>query len=336
MDYVNLGRSGLKVSRLCLGCMSFGNPGDGLHPWVLGMDAAKPFFKGAVEAGINFFDTANMYSAGASEEVTGRWLKEFLPREQAVIATKVYFPDDGSNPYGGGHPNGSGLSRKHIFAAIDASLQRLGTDYVDLYQIHRFDRATPIEETMEALHDLVKMGKVRYLGASTMHAYQFVEMQYTARLNGWTEFVSMQNLYNLVWRDEERQMNEYCVANGVGLIPWSPQAGGFLTVDWRTTGKQHSPRASSGSYSSKVFGTDEDYQVLDALLGVAAEVGRPMAQVALAWVLHRPGVAAPIVGATKLHHLEDALAALEVKLSPEQMTRLDQAYTWPRLLGTHR
>ena len=336
MEYVNLGKTGLKVSRLCMGCMSFGYPGDGLHPWVLGMDDARAFFEKAIGEGVNFFDTADFYSAGGSEEVTGRWLKELLPREKAVIATKVFFPTDGSNPYGGGDPNGSGLSRKHIFDAIDASLKRLGTDYVDLYQIHRFDRSTPIAETMEALHDLVKMGKVRYIGASTMHAYQFVEMQYTARMNGWTEFVSMQNLYNLVWREEERQMNEFCAANGVGLIPWSPQAGGFLTVDWRKTGKKHSPRADSGSYSSKVFGTEEDYKVLDALIDVSESLGLPMAQVALAWVMGQPGVSAPIVGATKLHHLDDALAALEVELPPEHMEILDKAYTWPRLLGTHR
>jgi aryl-alcohol dehydrogenase-like predicted oxidoreductase len=330
MEYVSLGRSGLKVSRLCLGCMSFGTPGDGLHPWTLGADEARPFFQRAVEAGINFFDTANMYSSGASEVVTGRWIKEFLPREQAVIATKVFFPADGD------HPNGKGLSRKHILAAIDASLKRLGTDYVDLYQIHRFDRGTPIEETMEALHDVVKAGKARYIGASTMHAFQFVEMQYTARLHGWTQFVSMQNLYNLAWREEERQMNDFCIRSGVGLIPWSPQAGGFLTTDWRRTNKQHSARASSNSYSSEVYGTPEDYRVLDALIAVAEQLGRPLAQVALAWVLGRPGVSAPIIGATRLSHLDDALAALDVRLEPAQLEALDQAYVWQRLIGTHR
>ncbi|MET0378711.1 MAG: aldo/keto reductase [Spongiibacteraceae bacterium] len=334
MDYVTLGRSGLKVSRLCLGCMSFGNPGDGLHPWILSADDARPFFQRAIAAGINFFDTANMYSNGASEIVTGRWLKEFLPRDQAVIATKVFFPVEGSptNPT----PNISGLSRKHIMAAIDASLKRLGTDYHDLYQIHRFDRNTPIEETMEALHDVVKSGKARYIGASTMHAYQFVEMQYVAKMHGWTPFVSMQNLYNLAWREEERQMNDFCIRSGVGLMPWSPQAGGFLTTDWRKTNKQHSARSASNSYAQQVYGTLEDYQVLDALIGVATELDKPIAQVALAWVLSRAGVSAPIIGATKIQHLEDAIAALTMKLAPAQLDQLDKAYVWPRLIGTHR
>jgi aryl-alcohol dehydrogenase-like predicted oxidoreductase len=334
MEYVSLGRTGLKISRLCLGCMSFGTPANALHPWTLGLEDAKPFFQRAVEAGINFFDTANMYANGDSEVVTGRWVREFLPRDRAVIATKVFFPVEGAptNPT----PNISGLSRKHIFDAIDASLKRLGTDYVDLYQIHRFDRSTPIEETMEALHDVVKAGKARYIGASTMHAFQFVEMQYVAKLNGWTPFVSMQNLYNLAWREEERQMNDFCIRTGVGLMPWSPQAGGFLTTDWRKTNKQHSARAQSNSYAQQVYGTPEDYQVFDALVDVAAELDKPVAQVALAWVLDRPGVNAPIIGATKMQHLEDALAALDVKLTSPQLEKLDKAYVWPRLIGTHR
>jgi aryl-alcohol dehydrogenase-like predicted oxidoreductase len=330
MQYRQLGRSGLRVSRLCLGCMGFGTPGEGIHPWAMASDDARPFFQRAIEAGINFFDTADMYSLGASEEITGRWLHELMPRDQAIIATKVFNPAV-TNP----GPNDRGLSRKHIFDAIDASLRRLGTDYVDLYQVHRFDRHTPIEETMEALHDVVKAGKARYIGASTMHACQFVRMQYTARLHGWTEFISMQNLYNLAWREEERQMNAYCIDSGVGLMPWSPQAGGFLTVDWRKTGKQHSERTRSGAYSSKSYGTPEDYRVLDALMTVAAKIERPLAQVALAWVLGRPGVAAPIVGATRLSHLDDALGATDLVLEPEHLKTLDEAYTWPRLLGAY-
>jgi len=329
MNYVNLGRSGLKVSRLCLGCMSFGRPGNERQPWSLAEDDARPFFQRAVEAGINFFDTADVYSYGASEEVTGKLVGELLPRDDAVIATKVFNP---TQPDAG--PNGKGLSRKHIFSAIDASLRRLGTDYVDLYIVHRFDRRTPVEETMEALHDVVKAGKARYLGASSMYAYQFASMQHAAERNGWTKFVSMQNLYNLAWREEERQMNAFCIDTGVGLTPWSPLAGGFLARDWRETDKQHSDRARSGaSYSLKAFGTPEDYRVVDALKAVAAARGLPMAQVALAWLLRQPGVTAPIVGATRLPQLEDALAAAEVQLSGAELQQLDKAYVPVRQLG---
>jgi aryl-alcohol dehydrogenase-like predicted oxidoreductase len=330
MDYVRLGRTGLKVSRLCLGCMSFGNPVK--MPWTLGYDESRPFFRRAIEAGINFFDTADTYSFGSSEEFTGKLIREFMPRDEAVIATKVLNPV--SDKPG---PNGQGLSRKHIMEAVDNSLKRLGTDYIDLYQIHRFDRATPIEETMEALNDVVRAGKVRYIGASSMHAYQFVEMQGVAERNGWAKFVSMQNLYNLIWREEEKQMNEYCIRTGVGLIPWSPLAGGFLAADWRETKKQHSKRSSTkGSYSYSAYERDEDYRVVDTLIAVSKRLEKPRAQVALAWLLARPGMTAPIIGATKLSHLEDALAALDLQLSDEDNRELDAAYSWNRLLGLIR
>ena len=332
MRYVNLGKSGLKVSRLCLGCMSFGEPGNMLQPWALGESDARPFFHRAIEGGINFFDTADVYSLGTSEQITGKLVAEVMPRDQAVIATKV-MNQSTANP----GPNDTGLSRKHIMDAIDASLRRLGTDYVDLYIIHRFDRHTPIEETMEALHDTVKAGKVRYLGASTMYSYQFANMQHVAAMNGWTRFVSMQNLHNLAWREEEREMNAYCVESGVGLTPWSPLAGGFLAADWRKTGKQHSERAKAGtSYSTKTFGTPEDYRLLDTLAAMSARLGVPMAQLALAWLLTRPGVTAPIIGATKLPQLDDALASLELTVSADDLQTLADAYTPNRWLGLHR
>jgi len=332
MEYVNLGRSGLKVSRLCLGCMSYGAPGNTAQPWSLGEDDSRPFFRRAFEAGINFFDTADVYSLGASEVLTGKLVRELMPRHQAVIATKV-FNATTTDP----GPNDTGLSRKHIMDAIDASLGRLGTDYVDLFIIHRFDRHTPIEETMEALHDTVKAGKVRYIGASTMYAHQFASMQHTAQINGWTRFVSMQNLYNMVWREEERDMNDFCQQTGVGLTPWAPLAGGFLATDWRKTRNQHSERARSGnSYSTKTYGTPEDYRVFDALSAVSERLGVPTAQIALAWLLNRPGVSAPIIGATKLAQLEDALAAPELHLSAADQQLLSDAYTPNRQLGMLR
>ena len=332
MKYVNLGKSGLKVSKLCLGCMSYGAPGNSRQPWSLGEGNARPFFRRAAEAGINFFDTADVYSLGASEELTGKLVTETMPRHQAVIATKV-MNETSVNP----GPNDTGLSRKHIRDAIDASLRRLGTDYVDLYIIHRFDRATPIEETMQALHDTVKAGKVRYIGASTMYAYQFASMQYTAEINGWTKFVSMQNLYNMAWREEERDMNAFCHETGVGLTPWAPLAGGFLATDWRKTGNQHSDRARSGnSYSTKAYGTPEDYKVLDVLVAVSERLGVPMARIALAWLLTRPAVSAPIIGATKLAQLDDALAALDLTLSAEDHQALTGAYVPNRQLGLLR
>jgi len=327
MKYKNLGNSGLRVSSLCLGCMSYGDKGQ--RPWILDIDEARPFFRKAIEAGINFFDTADTYSFGVSEEVTGKLIREFMPREQAVIATKVFNP--ASEKPG---PNGVGLSRKHIMDAVDDSLRRLGTDYIDLYQIHRFHRRTPIEETMRALDDLVRAGKVRYIGASSMYAFQFVQMQYVAEMNGWTKFISMQNLYNLLWREEERQMNDFCVQTGVGLIPWGPLGGGFLSTDWRKTEKKHSERArETGRYATSPYGKPADYKVLDALIEVAGRRDAPMAQVALAWLISRPGVTAPLVGATKLAHLDTAISALEFKLEPEDFKTLDECYTWNRNLG---
>ena len=333
MQYARLGKSGLKVSRLCLGCMSYGTPGNTRQPWALSETDARPFFRRAADAGVNFFDTADAYSWGTSEEITGKLVAEVMPRSQAVIATKVFNP---TQPDGNG-PNDAGLSRKHVMDAVDASLKRLGTDHIDLYIVHRFDRETPVEETMQALHDLVCAGKVRYLGASSMYAHQFAAMQHAAALHGWTPFVSMQNLYNLVWREEERGMNDFCLQTGVGLTPWSPLAGGFLATDWRTVGKGHSERAKAGtSYSSSTWGTPEDYRVVDALIGVAARRGVPMAQVALAWLLGRPGVAASIIGATKLPQLDDAISALELSLSAEELETLSSAYTPNRNLGLLR
>jgi 1-deoxyxylulose-5-phosphate synthase len=327
MKSKRLGRSGLRVSPLCLGCMSYGDKSQ--RPWILEADEARPFFQKAIEAGFNFFDTADTYSFGVSEEVTGKLIREFMSRDQAVIATKVFNPVE-ARP----GANGVGLSRKHIMEAVDGSLRRLGTDYIDLYQIHRFHRGTPIEETMRALDDVVRAGKVRYIGASSMYAFQFVQMQYVAEMNGWTKFVSMQNLYNLVWREEERQMNDFCIQTGVGLIPWGPLGGGFLSTDWRKTQKQHSDRTrETGRYVTKAYEKPGDYQVVDALIEVSERRGLPMAQVALAWLISRPGVTAPIVGATKLTQLESAIAALNVQLEPEDFKALDDCYTWNRNLG---
>ncbi|HXC38287.1 MAG TPA: aldo/keto reductase [Burkholderiales bacterium] len=331
MEYTKLGRTGLDVSRICLGCMSYGGGNRGNHAWSLDEEEGRPFFKRALEAGINFFDTANRYSLGNSEEILGRAVREMARREELVIATKVRSDmrkDD---------PNGSGLSRKAIMAEIDNSLRRLAMDHVDLYQIHRWDYDTPIEETMEALHDVVKSGKVRYIGASSMYAYQFVQMQAAAELHGWTRFVSMQNLYNLAWREEEREMNAYCAATGVGLIPWSPLGGGFLARDRREAPQSDTARRSVPTgYSNTAYNLPQDYKVIDALVKVSRRRGKPMAQVALAWLLSRPGLTAPIVGATRLPQLEDALAAVSVQLEPEDFEELDRSYTWNRQLGLLR
>lgn len=317
MEYVNLGTTGLKVSRLCLGCMSFGEPGSGMHEWTLDEKTSRPLIRKAVEAGINFFDTANGYSAGSSEEIVGRALKEYGRRDEMVIATKVYLPWREA-------PNTGGLSRKAIFEAVDDSLRRLATDYIDLYQIHRWDHHTPIEETLEALHDLVKMGKVRYLGASSMHAWQFAKALFIAERNGWSRFVSMQNHLNLLNREEEREMLPLCRDQGIGVIPWSPLARGRLTRDWDDS-TERSENDAFGEYLYQAT-AEADRKVVEAVAALAAERGLPRAQVALAWLLRKADVTAPIIGITKPHHLTDALAALEVGLSEEEVARLEAPY----------
>ncbi|MDB5465909.1 MAG: aldo/keto reductase [Phenylobacterium sp.] len=317
MDYVRLGNTGLQVSRLCLGCMTYGSPE--WRPWVLDAEQSKPFFQSAIEKGITFFDTANMYSLGKSEEVTGRWLKEFARREEVVVATKVNFPM-------GPGPNEKGLSRKHIMAQIDASLQRLGMDYVDLYQIHRFDYETPIEETLEALNDVVKAGKARYIGASSMYAWQFAKMLAVSEQNGWVRFVSMQPQYNLVYREEEREMLPLCRADGVGVIPWSPLARGFLAGGRAAPGEGNTERARTDEFSPRLYFRDADHQVVQAVSDIARERGLTNTQVALAWVLKNPAITAPIIGASKLHHLDEAVSALGVTLSDEEIARLEAPY----------
>jgi 1-deoxyxylulose-5-phosphate synthase len=324
MDQVRLGSTGLHVSRVCLGMMSYGNDSD--RPWVLDEAAAEPIVRRAVEGGVTFFDTADVYSAGASEVATGRLVPKYISRDEVVIATKV----NGQMTPG---PNGRGLSRKHILSAIDASLQRLGMDYVDLYQIHRWDPQTPIEETMEALHDVVRAGKARYIGASSMFAWQFAKAQHVAARNGWTRFVSMQNHYNLVYREEEREMIPLCLDQGVGVIPWSPLARGFLTGTRTRSGERRTTRAETDKFTDSLYGRPEDFDVAERVAEVAAERGVPPAQLALAWLLHRPGVTAPIVGATKLEHLEDALAAAELDMSAEDMLRLEEPYVPHPVLG---
>ena len=317
MKYIRLGNTGLKVSRICLGTMTYGSPK--WREWVLSEEESRPFIKTSLEAGINFFDTADMYSLGDSEAVLGRALKEFAKREQVVIATKVFNPmsDD---------PNDRGLSRKHIFDSIDASLRRLQTDYVDLYQIHRWDNETPIEETLEALHDLVKVGKVRYIGASSMYAWQFAKALYLADLHGWTRFVSMQNHYNLVYREEEREMIPLCRAEGIGVIPWSPLARGFLAGNRQKETKGETTRAKTDDFAHQLYYQDSDFQVVDRVVELAQKRGIAPAQIALAWLLHQPGVTAPIIGASKMNHLEDALAALEIDLTDEECQSLEEFY----------
>jgi 1-deoxyxylulose-5-phosphate synthase len=326
MEYVNLGKSGLKVSRICLGCMSYGVPERGAHPWSLDEEKSRPFIKRALELGINFFDTANAYSDGTSEEIVGRALRDFGQRDDVVIATKVYHamrPD----------PNGKGLSRKAIMGEIDASLKRLGMDYVDLYQIHRWDYETPVEETLEALHDVVKQGKARYIGASSMHAWQFCKAQYAADVHGWTRFISMQNHYNLLYREEEREMMGLCAAEGIGVIPWSPLARGRLTRPWHQ--KDTTDRAATDEFGKKLYaGSEEaDRLVVERVGQVAAARGVPPAQIALAWVLSKPYVTSPIIGATKPNHLEDAVAALSIKLTPEEVARLEEPYVPHPVVG---
>jgi aryl-alcohol dehydrogenase-like predicted oxidoreductase len=324
MEYVNFGRTGLRVSRLCLGMMSYGSGSD--RPWVLDEEAAEPFIRTAVEAGVTFFDTADVYSAGASEVATGRLLPKYISREQAVVATKVF------NPVSPGE-NGKGLSRKHIMDGIDASLRRLDMDYVDLYQTHRWDYTTPIEETMEALHDVVKAGKARYIGASSMYAWQFAKAQRVASENGWTPFVSMQNHYNLVYREEEREMIPQCIDQGVAVIPWSPLARGFLAGTRTRDGERHTTRAGTDAFGDTLYNQPTDFDVVDAVVEVAGERGVPAAQVALAWLWHKPGVTAPIVGATKPGHLEDALAAESLTLTDKEIARLEAPYVPHPVLG---
>jgi len=317
MEYVKLGQTGVDVSRICLGCMTYGEPGRGSHSWTLDEAASRPFIRRAVEAGINFFDTSNSYSDGSSEEILWRALRECARRDEVVIATKVYFPQRTG-------PNARGLSRKAIFTAIDASLARLGTDHVDLYQIHRWDYKTPIEETLEALDDVVKAGKARYLGASSMFAWQFCKALYLAKQNGWTRFVTMQNHYNLLNREEEREMLPLCAAEGIGVLPWSPLARGRLARPW---GEQ-TDRMERDEVSKKLYeATDAaDQKVVERVGEVAANRGVPRAQVALAWLLAKPVVTAPIIGATKPNHLEDAVGALAVKLTAEEIAALEEPY----------
>jgi aryl-alcohol dehydrogenase-like predicted oxidoreductase len=330
MDYVNLGKTGLKVSRICLGCMTYGEPATGepkagRHAWTLNEHESRPFLHQALDLGINFFDTANVYSSGDSEAVVGRFLKANTRREAVVIATKVH----GAMRE---EPNGRGLSRKAIFYELDQSLTRLQTDYVDLYQIHRWDYETPIEETLEALHDLVKSGKVRYIGASSMYAWQFTKALYLADLHGWTRFVSMQNHYNLLYREEEREMIGVCQSEGIGVIPWSPLARGRLARPWQSesTKRYETDRFGTAMYSQ----TEEaDHRVVDRLGQIAAQRGIPQAQLALAWLLSKPAVTAPIVGASKPHHLEDAVAALSVRLTHEEIASLEEPYTPHPVLG---
>jgi aryl-alcohol dehydrogenase-like predicted oxidoreductase len=324
VKYVNLGQTGLRVSRVCLGMMSFGNNSE--RKWVLDESAAEPIVKAAADGGINFYDTANTYSGGASEEATGRLLGRMFGRDQVVVATKVFMPM-------GPEENMGGLSRKHILSAIDASLRRLNMDYVDLYQIHRWDYRTPIEETMQALHDVVRAGKARYIGASSMHAWQFAKAQHVADAHGWTRFVSMQNHYNLVYREEEREMIPQCIDQGIGVIPWSPLARGFLAGNRTRAGERHTVRSGTDPFGDSLYKVDADFDVVDRCAEIAAEHGVPSAQVALAWLLHRPGVTAPIVGSTRLGHLEDALAAQDLVLTDDEMQRLEEPYVPHPVLG---
>jgi len=324
MDYVNLGNSGLKVSRICLGTMTYGTPE--WRDWVLPEAEARPFIKRALELGINFFDTADMYSQGVSEEVVGRALRDFARREEVVLATKVFHPT-------GEGPNQRGLSRKHIMEAIEASLRRLGTDYVDLYQIHRWDCETPIEETLEALHDLVKAGKVRYLGASSMYAWQFAKALYLADRHGWTRFAAMQNHYNLVYREEEREMLPLCRAEGIGVIPWSPLARGFLAGTRHRTGGGETTRSKSDSFAQRMYFQEMDFVVVERAAELAKRKGVASAQIALVWLLHQEGVTAPIIGASKMEHLEQAVAALEIDLSAEERAYLEEPYQPHPVLG---
>jgi aryl-alcohol dehydrogenase (NADP+) len=323
MEYTRFGATGLKVSRICLGCMSFGEPND-QRPWALNEEQSRPFIQRALELGINFFDTADVYSNGMSEQVTGRALRDFAARDEVVIATKV-------NGAMGPGPNDRGLSRKHILSSIDSSLKRLGTDYVDLYQIHRWDYETPIEETLEALHDVVRAGKARYIGASSMHAWQFAQSLYTSDLHGWTRFVSMQPHYNLVYREEEREMIPLCVETGVGLIPWSPMARGFFARNSKSG--TETTRYKTDGFFKELYGRDDDFKVANRAEEVAKERGVTSSQIALAWVLSKPHIASPIIGSSKEAHLDQAIATLDIKLSDEEVKRLEEFYQPHPVLG---
>ncbi|WP_040549526.1 aldo/keto reductase [Pedosphaera parvula] len=326
MDYVNFGKTGLKVSRLCLGCMTYGVPERGSHPWTLNEEQSRPFIQRALDVGINFFDTANSYSDGTSEEIVGRALRDFAKRDEIVLATKVFYPWRKK-------PNTGGLSRKAIMTAIDASLQRLGMDYVDLYQIHRWDYETPIEETLEALHDVVKSGKARYIGASSMYSWQFCKALHLADQNGWTRFVSMQNHYNLLYREEEREMIPLCQSEGIGVIPWSPLARGRLARPWED--EPSTARAGTDEFGKFLYSKTQeaDRRVVERVGQVAKAKSVPPAQVALAWLLHKAAVTAPIIGASKPHHLDDALAALKLKLTLEEIKALEESYVPHPVLG---
>ncbi len=324
MEYIRLGNTGMKVSRICLGTMTYGKPTD-RWPWALNETESRPYLKKALELGINFFDTADMYSYGTSEEVVGSALKDFAKRDEVVIATKVYQPMSAD-------PNDGGLSRKHIMSSIDNSLRRLKTDYVDLYQIHRWDYNTPIEETMEALHDVVKSGKVRYIGASSMHSWQLAKALYTADLHGWTRFVSMQPHYNLIYREEEREMIPLCLDQKIGVIPWSPLARGLLTGN-RTKERNETLRSKTDEFGKILYRSDSDFDIVERVSEVALERGVPAAQIALAWLLAKPGITAPIVGASKPGHLEDAVSALTLKLTLDEITRLEELYVPHPVLG---
>ena len=326
MDYIHLGNTGLKVSRICLGMMSYGTPQ--WREWVLDLEQSRSFIQTAVEKGINFFDTANVYSVGVSEEVTGKLLAEYLPRDEYVLATKVFGV---MKPI----PNGSGLSRKAIMFAVDESLKRLNTDYIDLYQIHRFDTETPVEETMEALHDVVKSGKVRYIGASSMWAWQFAKMQHIADRHGWTKFISMQNHYNLIYREEEREMIPLCVDQDVGIIPWSPLARGFLAGNRTRENWGETSRAKTDTMAQDYYYGDADWAIVDRAKEIAERLDKSPAQVALAWMLHKNGIHSPIVGATKMYQLEEAIDAVSIKLSPEDITYLEEPYQ-PKTISGHQ
>ncbi|MGV3560100.1 aldo/keto reductase [Larkinella arboricola] len=323
MDYIRLGNTGMMVSRICLGTMTYGTPTE-RWPWALNEEQSRPFLQKALELGINFFDTADVYSGGVSEEVVGRALRDFARRDEIVLATKVY------NPMGPG-PNDRGLSRKHIMSAIDASLKRLGTDYVDLYQIHRWDANTPIEETMEALHDVVKAGKARYIGASSMYSWQFAKAQYTADLRGWTRFVSMQPHYNLVYREEEREMLPFCADQKIAVIPWSPLARGLLTGG-RSRERNETERARTDAFGKSLY-SEADFRIADRVTEMAQQRSIPAAQIALAWMLSKPVITSPIVGASKPGHIEDAVGAVSVKLSDEEIRYLEEPYQPHPVLG---